>query len=71
MAILFHVSTQVRTILIAIITVATLLGIMLRPWKTNEAQIAFGNGNLRRNWFTQLLQNAFVSTITDHILKLT
>lgn len=26
---------------------------------------AFGNGNLRRNWFTQLLQNAFVSTITD------
>ncbi|GCE23772.1 haloacid dehalogenase type II [Dictyobacter kobayashii] len=24
---------------------------------------AFGNGTLRRNWFTQMLQNAFVSTI--------
>ncbi|GLV54969.1 arsenic transporter [Dictyobacter sp. S3.2.2.5] len=40
MALLFHLSNQVRTILIAIITVVTLLGIMLRPWKMNEAQVA-------------------------------
>lgn len=29
-------------------------------------QQVFGNGNLRSQWFTQLLQNAFVSTITNH-----
>src|ERR1700753_265597 len=40
MAFLMHLSMQIKTILIVIITLATLIGIMLRPWKTNEAQIA-------------------------------
>jgi arsenical pump membrane protein len=33
----FHISALTRTVLISLITMLTLLGIMLRPWKVSEA----------------------------------
>ncbi len=40
MLLLFHLSTSVKAILISIIAIATLLGIMIRPFKLNEATFA-------------------------------
>jgi arsenical pump membrane protein len=40
MFLFFHVGALTKTLLISIITVLTLVGIMLRPWKINEALFA-------------------------------
>ena len=40
MFLFFHIPAFTRTVLISLITVLTLLGIMLRPWKVSEAIIA-------------------------------
>src|SRR2546421_9022776 len=40
MFLFFHIPALTRTVLISLITLLTLLGIMLRPWKVSEAIIA-------------------------------
>ena len=40
MLLFFHTSTTVKTVLISVIAIAALLGIMLRPFKLNEATFA-------------------------------
>ncbi|GAC1364694.1 MAG: arsenic transporter [Ktedonobacteraceae bacterium] len=42
----FHLSTLARTVLIALIAVLTLLGIMIRPFKSNEATVALTGAGL-------------------------
>jgi arsenical pump membrane protein len=46
MLLFFHLSPQINTGLIVLITALTLLGIMLRPWKLNEALCALGGALL-------------------------
>ncbi|GCE08655.1 SLC13 family permease [Dictyobacter aurantiacus] len=65
MALLFHLSNQVRTILIAIITIVTLLGIMLRPWKMNEAQVALLGATLLLLLGLITPQRALVTLVGD------
>ncbi|GCE30866.1 arsenic transporter [Dictyobacter alpinus] len=65
MALLLHIPTQIRTILIAVITVVTLLGIMFRPWKTNEAQIALLGAAALLLLGLITPQQAFVTLISD------
>jgi arsenical pump membrane protein len=42
----FHVPVLTRTILISLITLLTLIGIMIRPWKVNEALTALAGAGL-------------------------
>jgi arsenical pump membrane protein len=46
MLLLFHLPVLVRTLLIALITALTLLGIMIRPFRSNEAIIALAGAGL-------------------------
>ena len=46
MFLFFHVPTLTKTILVSIIAVFTLVGIMLRPFKLDEARIALGGAAL-------------------------
>ncbi len=46
MFLFIHLPTLARTILIAAITILTLLGIMIRPFKLNEALCALGGAAL-------------------------
>lgn len=46
MLLFFTVPSEIKTGLIALITGLVLLGIMLRPWKTNEALIALSGAGL-------------------------
>src|SRR5438445_3203259 len=46
MFLIFHVPTLTKTILISLIALLTLLGIMIRPWKLNEAIIALAGAGL-------------------------
>jgi arsenical pump membrane protein len=46
MLLFFALPDEVRTVLIALITGLVLLGVMLRPWKTNEALIALAGAGL-------------------------
>lgn len=43
---LFHTPVLTRTILISLITLLTLIGIMIRPWKVNEALTALAGAGL-------------------------
>ncbi len=46
MFLFFPIPVVTRTLLISLITIFTLVGIMVRPWKTNEALIALaGRGS--------------------------
>ena len=46
MFLFIHISTLAKTILIVAITIATLIGIMIRPFKLNEATFAIAGGVL-------------------------
>jgi len=46
MLLLFHLPPLVRTLLISLIAILTLLGIMLRPFKSNEAMLALAGAAL-------------------------
>ncbi len=46
MFLLFPIPVVTRTLLISLITIFTLVGIMVRPWKTNEALIALAGAGL-------------------------
>jgi arsenical pump membrane protein len=46
MLLIFHVPALTKTILISLIALLTLLGIMVRPWKLNEAIIALAGAGL-------------------------
>lgn len=46
MFLFFPIPALVRTLLIALIAMFVLVGIMLRPWKINEALIALGGAGL-------------------------
>jgi arsenical pump membrane protein len=46
MLLLFHISPLARTVLIVLIAVLTLIGIMIRPFKLNEAMIALVGATL-------------------------
>ncbi|GER90262.1 arsenic transporter [Dictyobacter vulcani] len=65
MALFFHIPDQIRTLLIAGITVVTLLGIMFRPWKTNEAQIALAGAALLLILGLITPQKALVTLLND------
>ena len=46
MLLFIHVPTLTKTILIVLITMVTLIGIMVRPWKLNEAVTTMTGGGL-------------------------
>ena len=46
MLLFFHLPVLTRTLLISLIAGLTLIGIMVRPWKTNEALIALAGAGL-------------------------
>src|SRR5690349_12721047 len=46
MLLFFFVPSEIKTVLIALITGLVLLGVMLRPWKINEAVIALAGAGL-------------------------
>ena len=46
MLLFFHLPTLTTTILIALIAILTLIGIMIRPFKWNEAMIAMAGAGL-------------------------
>src|SRR5437763_635344 len=46
MLLFFPIPAFIKTLLIVLITLLVLVGIMLRPWKTNEALIALGGAGL-------------------------
>ncbi len=46
MLLFFSIPVGIRTVLIALITGLVLVGVMLRPWKTNEAMIALTGAGL-------------------------
>jgi arsenical pump membrane protein len=46
MFLFFPIPVVTRTLLISLITIFTLVGIMVRPWKTNEALIALAGAGL-------------------------
>ncbi len=46
MLLLFHISPLARTVLIVLIAALTLIGIMIRPFKLNEAMIALAGAAL-------------------------
>jgi arsenical pump membrane protein len=46
MLLFFPIPVVTRTLLISLITIFTLVGIMVRPWKTNEALIALAGAGL-------------------------
>ncbi|HYL44136.1 MAG TPA: SLC13 family permease [Ktedonobacteraceae bacterium] len=46
MLLFFHLPTLTTTILIALIAISTLVGIMIRPWRVNEALVALAGAAL-------------------------
>lgn len=46
MLLFFHLPTLTTTILIALIAILTLVGIMIRPWRVNEAMVALAGAAL-------------------------
>src|SRR5947208_8206281 len=46
MLLFFSVPSEIKTLLIALVTGLVLVGVMLRPWKTNEAMIALAGAGL-------------------------
>ena len=46
MFLFFHIPALTKTVLISLITLLTLLGIMLRPWKVSEAITALTGAGL-------------------------
>ncbi len=65
MLLFFSVPGGIKTGLIALITGLVLLGIMLRPWKTNEALIALSGAGLLLILWLITPANAFFTLVQD------
>ncbi|MDQ6662672.1 MAG: SLC13 family permease [Chloroflexota bacterium] len=65
MLLFFHIPTLTKTILISLIAILTLLGIMLRPFKWNEASIAMAGAGLLLLIGLISPMNAFFTLLND------
>src|SRR5689334_18057715 len=65
MLLFFQTPSTVKTLLIVLIAVLVLVGIMLRPWKTNEAIIAAAGALLLLLLGLIPLQNAVLTLLQD------